>query len=483
MPSARGSSRPDASGAGATGHDVRHGSCLIRRTRAVLAAATAVALALAPLGAGRALAAAVAEDDAYSHLEDQPLTVLAAEGLLANDDAGGGPALCVLAVMTPGLESQLSVEEDGSFTFTMPDDAFGVTSFVYALGEVDGADCAVPALGANGEVVITTTAVNDPPEIALVGDCLNGVAVAEDSGAYGPENCIEVDTLGANEDELQELDPWVVSTANPALFSEQPALSNALTAKLTFTPAANAHGSTTVSIRARDDGGTANGGVNTSDAIQVTIEITSVNDAPTAVADSFFALVDRTLNVGPPGVLINDGDIDSGSISAVKVSNPSHGVVTLAADGSFSYTPDTGYEGPDAFSYRVTDGSLSSPTRVVSLTVSTVPPINTPTPFPSVAPSVAPTQEATPGEPSASAEAPPSLAPGETPGPTAEPPPSPSLAPGVTPGPEPSPSEGGGVSLPVLLLLVLFALLLAFGAAVYVPKWLAQQRGDPPDTA
>ena len=440
-------------------------------------------LALAPVGAGRVLAADVAVDDDYSGLEDQTLTHPAATGLLANDlNVDGGPPLCVLGVTTPGLESILTVEDDGSFTFDGP---VGVTNFEYEIGSVGAGGCD-GALGTSpsAQVVITIDPVNDPPEIALVGDCLGGVTVAEDSGAYGPENCVEVGTLGADEDGEQSLDTWIVSTANPALFSAQPALTNALTARLTFTPAANAHGSTTVSIRAKDDGGTANGGIDTSDAIQLTIEITSVNDAPTAVADSFFALVDRTLNVGPPGVLINDGDIDSGSISAVKVSNPAHGVVTLAADGSFSYTPAAGYEGPDAFSYRATDGSLSSPTRVVSLTVSTVPPINTPTPFPSVAPTLASTAAPTIAGPSASAEASPSLEPGETPGPTAEPPPSPSLAPGVTPAPEPSPGEDEGVSLPVLLVLVLFVLLLAFGAAVYVPKWLAQQRGgEPPDAA
>ena len=448
-------------------------------TRRLGAAVLAVTLALAPVGAGRVLAADVAVDDAYSGLEDQTLTVPAATGLLANDQNDGGPPLCVLGVTTPGLESILTVEDDGSFTFDGP---VGVTNFLYEIGSVGAGGCDGPAAD-SAQVLITIDPVNDPPEISLVGDCLGGVTVAEDSGAYGPEDCVEVDTLGPDEDEIQSLDSWIVSTANPALFSAQPALSTALTARLTFTPAANAHGSTTVSIRAKDDGGTDDGGIDTSDAIQLTIEITSVNDAPTAVADSFFALVDRTLNVGPPGVLINDGDIDSGSISAVKVSNPAHGVVTLAADGSFSYTPATGYEGPDAFSYRATDGSLSSPTRVVSLTVSTVPPINTPTPFPSVAPTPSPTVAPTIAEPSASAEASPSLEPGETPGPTAEPSPSASLAPGVTPAPEPSPGEDEGVSLPVLLVRVLFVLLLAFGAAVYVPKWLAQQRGDPPDAA
>ena len=46
---------------------------------------------------------------------------------------------------------------------------------------------------------------------------------------------------------------------------------------------------------------------------------------------------------------------------------PANGALTLAADGSYSYTPATGYAGPDSFSYRVTDGDGLA--RVVEVTV------------------------------------------------------------------------------------------------------------------
>ena len=60
----------------------------------------------------------------------------------------------------------------------------------------------------------------------------------------------------------------------------QPAISS--DGALTYTPSArNAYGSATVSVKATDDGGTANGGVNTSAAQTFTITVTPVNDAPT----------------------------------------------------------------------------------------------------------------------------------------------------------------------------------------------------------
>jgi hypothetical protein len=132
----------------------------------------------------------------------------------------------------------------------------------------------------------------------------------------------------------------------------------------------------------------------------VTITVTPVNDPPTAVADSFTALKDRTLNVGAPGVLINDSDVDGDLLTAVKVTSPSHGVATLASDGSFSYTPKAGYVGPDAFSYKASDGTALSSQKVVSLSVVAVPPVSTPTapPTPRPVPTESPTPEPSPSE-------------------------------------------------------------------------------------
>lgn len=136
----------------------------------------------------------------------------------------------------------------------------------------------------------------------------------------------------------------------------------------TYTPASNFNGVTSFSYGFMLTGDQACSGQADSTAV-VTITVKAVNDAPTATPDSFIVLKDRTLIVGVPGVLINDHDVDGDTLAAIKVTNPSHGAVVLASDGSFSYTPASGYTGPDAFSYKASDGSLSSPTRVVSLTV------------------------------------------------------------------------------------------------------------------
>jgi hypothetical protein len=57
-----------------------------------------------------------------------------------------------------------------------------------------------------------------------------------------------------------------------------------------------------------------------------------------------------------------------------------------------------------------------------------------------------------------------------------------SALPGSSPAPESRAGSGGGPSLPALLVIVLLAVLLAFGAAIYVPRWLrAARAGEPPD--
>src|SRR5207248_2345907 len=81
--------------------------------------------------------------------------------------------------------------------------------------------------------------------------------------------------------------------------------------------------------------------------LTVSITITGVNDAPVAVNDSYTTAEDTTLNIAAAGVLINDSDVDGDSLSAVLVSQPTHGTLTLNSDGSFSYTPAANYHGTD----------------------------------------------------------------------------------------------------------------------------------------
>jgi VCBS repeat-containing protein len=104
----------------------------------------------------------------------------------------------------------------------------------------------------------------------------------------------------------------------------------------------------------------------------VTITVTCVNDAPVAEDDSYTTDEDTPLVVPAPGVLGNDSDVDGDTLTAVLVSGPSHGTLTLNPNGSFTYTPEENFVGEDSFTYQAYDGVAYSNVATVTITVTPV---------------------------------------------------------------------------------------------------------------
>ena len=68
-------------------------------------------------------------------------------------------------------------------------------------------------------------------------------------------------------------------------------------------------------------------------------------------------------------VLANDCDENGDSLSALLVDGPLHGTLKLESDGSFIYTPDDDYAGIESFTYKASDGDLTSEAATVKITV------------------------------------------------------------------------------------------------------------------
>lgn len=96
------------------------------------------------------------------------------------------------------------------------------------------------------------------------------------------------------------------------------------------------------------------------------------NEPPVAEDDAYGTLEDTVLNQAAPGVLGNDTDADGDPLTAVEDSQPANGSVTLNADGSFDYTPDPNFCGPDSFTYHANDGQADSNIATVAITVTCV---------------------------------------------------------------------------------------------------------------
>lgn len=104
-------------------------------------------------------------------------------------------------------------------------------------------------------------------------------------------------------------------------------------------------------------------------------DIVSVNAAPCAFADTYSVVENTQLNVSATGLLANDTDIENSDIltvNTIPVVDVSNGTLTLAGNGSFTYTPNPGYTGIDTFTYQVCDDSNSNlcDTAVVTITIS-----------------------------------------------------------------------------------------------------------------
>jgi hypothetical protein len=116
-------------------------------------------------------------------------------------------------------------------------------------------------------------------------------------------------------------------------------------------------------------------GDNLSNVVEVMIEVTADNNnAPTAVNDNYTMQQDGTLVMAAPGVLDNDSDPDGDPLTAALETNPANGSVALNPDGSFTYTPDTGFSGQDTFTYQAHDGLDHSEPVTVTITVELAPP-------------------------------------------------------------------------------------------------------------
>ncbi len=100
----------------------------------------------------------------------------------------------------------------------------------------------------------------------------------------------------------------------------------------------------------------------------ITLNVTPVNDRPTAYGDIATGL--PGLEISPISVLGNDFDPDGDALSILSFTQGARGAVAANGDGTLRYTPNSGFsEGQDSFSYTITDGQGGTSTATVSVTL------------------------------------------------------------------------------------------------------------------
>ncbi len=187
----------------------------------------------------------------------------------ATDESSQNIGFRLTAVNPALFTTQPAVSSTGVLTYTLAPQAFGSTKVAIRLGDNGGvANGGVANGGVDSSAIdsftITISNINDAPSFAMGAD----QTVNEDSGVRTVANWATAISAGPGETETLS---FTVTNNNNSLFSAQPAISS--TGTLTFTPAANANGTATVSVILSD-------GSLISSTETFTITVNSVNDAP-----------------------------------------------------------------------------------------------------------------------------------------------------------------------------------------------------------
>jgi VCBS repeat-containing protein len=295
--------------------------------------------------------APVAVADSISVLEGGTATVLVsgATSVLANDSDAENSPLSAILVSGPA-HGTLTLNANGTFSYTHDGSETTTDSFTYRAN--DGT--------VNGNIVtvnIGVTPVNDAP--VAVADSISvlegGTATVLVSGAT---------SVLANDSDAEN------STLRAILVNGPAHGTVTLNADGTFVYIHDGSETTTDSFTYRANDGTVNGNI-----VTVNIGVTPVNDAPVAVADSISVLEGGTATVlvsGATSVLANDSDAENSTLSAILVSGPAHGTLTLNANGTFSYTHDGSETTTDSFTYRANDGTVNGNIVTVNIGVTPV---------------------------------------------------------------------------------------------------------------
>jgi Big-like domain-containing protein len=272
------------------------------------------------------------------------------------------------------FSAQPSVAPNGTLTFTPAPDANGMATVTISAHDDGGTANGGVDSSAPQTFTLTVVAVNDAPSFTKGPD----ESVLSDAGPQSYPNWATNISAGPANESAQTV-AFLVSNDNNAAFSSQPMISS--TGTLTFSAAVTAPTTTVhVSVAAHDNGGTANGGVDTSAAQTFNINITHANQPPTAVNDSFDAVGNTELAAGTAGtqaatltasgsLLANDSDSDGDPIVAALGSASAGANVVVHSDGTFTYLPPVGFSGDDTFTYTVSDDHGHTVTGTVTIHV------------------------------------------------------------------------------------------------------------------
>ena len=260
--------------------------------------------------------------------------------VLRNDtDPDDGDTLTATIARRPAANlGSVSLDPDTQMvTYTPPDSDFnGTYTFTYTAS--DGSLTSPAA-----RVTVTVNPVNDAPEFETE------MTTRTVSESAGPGDTVGTKVAATDVDDitltysLSGASDFVIDASGPT--AGQIRVAPGITLDREHTS------SYEVTVTASDR-------LNESDSITVTINVSNVNEAPTAMNDTATTKEDQSVRID---VLANDTDPDTEK-AALRVSvltQPLNGRARVESDRTITYTPNVNFAGDNSFTYSVSDGSLS----------------------------------------------------------------------------------------------------------------------------
>ncbi len=270
---------------------------------------------------------------------------------LNDSDLDGDDLVINTTPITDVSNGTLTINANGTYTYVPNANFNGIDTFEYEV-----CDNATPAQCAQATVTITVNPVNDAP--VAVAD----VAVVNEDETLNGSNLLTNDSDVDGDDLLINTTP-VKDVANGTLTIHADGT-------YTYVPNENFNGTDSFTYAVCDNGTPKK----CAEAI-VTISVNPVNDIPFAIEDS--AEIEEEGTLTGLNLLDNDVDVDGDdlTINTTPVVNVVNGTLTIHADGTYTYTPEAGFNGTDSFVYEVCDNATPAQCAQATVTI-TVNPVN-----------------------------------------------------------------------------------------------------------
>jgi hypothetical protein len=366
-----------------------------------------------------------ANDDVYSGQEDQIIN-----GFLGANDFELDDEFVFYQVFTYPSSGTLNLFNDGYFTYTPAANAFGTFTAVYYVvdpcGVLDFANITFNIAPVNDEPMAFEDEVgttedepvtgsvagndydveNDPLTYTLLGTAPSGTLTMQANGdfTYTPganyfgyfsvayevcdatsctESVLSIEVVGVNDIPVANNDSFTtqedVAISSTVATNDSDADGDVLTytvlvnptsgtlvlnsnGSFTYTPGLDVNGVFTATYQVNDG----NGGTDTA---VMTFIVNGVNDALTALDDSFVMNEDVVLT---GTVATNDSDPDGDVLTYTIVVQPTQGTINMSTNGGFTYAPPANYFGTQIISVQVCDAPSSCEVTTLTITINAV---------------------------------------------------------------------------------------------------------------